>query len=362
MMGKLLIAGGYGVVGRRMAALLAPMFPERIVIAGRRLDAAQAAASAIGFGARGRVLDVNDRESVRAALAGVDVVASCVDQREPHLVQVCARNGLAYTDITPHLAFRDDIEAIDTLARQSGARILFGAGIAPGIANVMAARLVRDMGTARAIDTTVLLSIGDEYGAGSSGFLTDTLIRPFRILEGGALRTVAPFTEPRRVRFSPPVGARLAYLFPSSDVVSYPTSLGVTTAVGRYALDPKWLGPLVSTLVRSGILRFLRGRLHRQNQLISSLKRFSGACDLFGVLVTVTGEMSQASMELTGHHQADATAASAAEFCRALYDGRVNRTGVSFSEQVIDPDDFFDRLRTYGFESRLTLESHPASM
>jgi uncharacterized protein YbjT (DUF2867 family) len=41
MTGDLLIVGGYGVVGRRIAALLAPDFPGRVVITGRKLDSAQ---------------------------------------------------------------------------------------------------------------------------------------------------------------------------------------------------------------------------------------------------------------------------------------------------------------------------------
>ena len=164
MNGDLLIVGGYGVVGRRVAALLAPDYPGRVVIAGRRLDRADSTCSEIGSGAKARRVDVDSRDSVETALDGIEVVLSCVDQREPYLVQACARNGLAYTDITPHLVFRSDIEALDHEARQSGARLLLGAGIAPGIANMMAAWIIRHIGAAEGIQTTVLLSLDEPAG------------------------------------------------------------------------------------------------------------------------------------------------------------------------------------------------------
>jgi saccharopine dehydrogenase-like NADP-dependent oxidoreductase len=283
-----------------------------------------------------------------------------VDQREPFLVQACARRGLGYTDITPHLVFRNDIETLDHQARQSGACLLLGAGLAPGIANMMAAWLIRHVGPAEGIQTTVLLSIDDEYGAASSRFLLETMTRPFGILDAGNTRTVSPFTEPVPVVFPLPTGTRTAYLFPSSDVVSYPKTLGVMTAIGRYALCPNWLGPVVSALVRYQLVRFLKGRLHaRKGGALTWLKRLSKGPDVFGLMVTATTPTWTASLNLVGHHQADATAACAAEFSRLLCDGQVHRTGVTFSEAVIDPDAFFEKLATHGLRPTCVYQGPP---
>ena len=359
MTGDLLIVGGYGVVGRRIAALLAPDFPGRVVIAGRKLDSAQSTCSAIGSGTRARRVDVDSRESVEAALDDVEVVVSCVDQREPYLVQACARRGLGYTDITPHLVFRTDIDTLDHQAHQSGARLLLGAGLAPGFANMMAAWLIRHVGPAQGIETTVLLSLDDEYGPASTEFLLETLTRPFDIVDGNS-RTVSPFSEPVPVVFPSPVGKRTAYLFPSSDVVSYPKTLGVRTAIGRYALNPNWLGPVVSALGRYELARFLRGRLRaREGGVLSWLKRLSTGSDAFGLIVTATSPTWTASLALTGRHQADATAVSAAEFGRRLCNREVHRTGVTFSEEVIEPDPFFEQLAAHGFRPTFVYQGPP---
>jgi saccharopine dehydrogenase-like NADP-dependent oxidoreductase len=61
----ILIAGGYGVVGSRIAADLAPDYPGDVVVSGRNTERANATAAAIGHGVRGRVLDVTDRRRSR---------------------------------------------------------------------------------------------------------------------------------------------------------------------------------------------------------------------------------------------------------------------------------------------------------
>ena len=99
----ILIVGGYGTVGHRIAADLAPDAPGRIVVAGRSGERATAFAATLGYGTRGRPIDVDDSVSIEAALDGVSLVVSCIDQPEPHLLRAAIAHGLAYTDITPHL-------------------------------------------------------------------------------------------------------------------------------------------------------------------------------------------------------------------------------------------------------------------
>ena len=89
----ILIVGGYGVVGRRIAANLAPDYPGRVVVAGRRLELAAQLAVNLGRGVRGRRLDITNAESIEAALEGVGVVVSCIDQPEPLLLRAVIHVG-----------------------------------------------------------------------------------------------------------------------------------------------------------------------------------------------------------------------------------------------------------------------------
>src|SRR5215208_800523 len=134
----LLITGGYGTVGRRVAADLAPDYPGRLVVAGRSAAKAGQLAAGIGYGARARRIDVGDRASVEAALDGVGVVMNCIDQPELHLLGAAIARGLAYTDIAPHLMTRRPTEAMKAEAARTGARVVLGTGLAPGISSLLA--------------------------------------------------------------------------------------------------------------------------------------------------------------------------------------------------------------------------------
>ena len=134
----ILIAGGYGEVGKQIAGDLAPDYPGRVIVGGRDESQALALAEALGNGTRALRLDIDDPASVGAALRGMSLVINCIDQREPHLLHATIARSLAYTDITAHLTFWRTALALDAEARQSGARILLGAGLLPGITNVLA--------------------------------------------------------------------------------------------------------------------------------------------------------------------------------------------------------------------------------
>jgi L-2-amino-thiazoline-4-carboxylic acid hydrolase/Saccharopine dehydrogenase NADP binding domain len=101
--GAILIAGGYGVVGRRIAADLAKDHQDRVIIAGRDLSLAEATVKAMGLGVRGRQIDVCEPTSIADALKGVAAVVSCIDQPRRALLRAAVERGLIYTDITPHL-------------------------------------------------------------------------------------------------------------------------------------------------------------------------------------------------------------------------------------------------------------------
>src|SRR5215213_9579613 len=93
----ILVAGGYGVVGSRIAAQLASLYPDRVVVAGRHLERAQVVAATIGHGVRGRALDVTT-PPLAPALEDVAVIVSCIDQPERRLMHEAIERGIRYTD------------------------------------------------------------------------------------------------------------------------------------------------------------------------------------------------------------------------------------------------------------------------
>jgi|SRR5215218_2308571 len=245
----ILITGGYGTVGRRLAADLAPDYPGHVVVAGRSADKTSQLAVELGHGVRGRQVDIGDPLSVKAALEGVSVVMSCIDQPEPHLLQAAIRRGLAYTDIAPHLMTRRPTEAMKGEAARTGGRTVLGTGLAPGISSMLARLGADRLGSqvVESVESNVLLSVGDTYAPASRAYLMEEIALPYAVRIEGCEVPTRPFSGSSRVSFPPPLGERRAYLFPFSDQVFFSKTPGTRTALSRLALDSPWVGTLLST-------------------------------------------------------------------------------------------------------------------
>jgi hypothetical protein len=137
-----------------------------------------------------------------------------------------------------------------------------------------------------------------------------------------------PFAGSARVNFPPLLGERTAYLFPLSDQVFFPETLGARTSLSRLALEPHWLGTLLSALVRlrvTAILRRRGGAEERLQRLTARLQRRYKGRDWYGVVVDIRGARGQVRASLVGRGQATGTAIGAAAVMRALAEGEVER-------------------------------------
>lgn len=348
----LLIAGGYGEVGRQVAAELAPRYPGRVIIAGRTLSRASSFASELGHGARARELDVRSAESVQAALSDVRVAVSCIDQPGRLLLCGAITTGLRYTDVTPHLLDLQRLGLRQTLAdeaRRSGARIIAATGIVPGISSLMA-RAGADRGgvPVERIETSLLLSIGDRYGPASLTDILEEVAVTFPVLEDGQFRDVVPFTVGADVSFPAPFGGRRAWLFPFSDQAFYQTTLGARTVHTRLTLEPAWAARACAGLMRRGA-RFVlqRPRSRALLQKAFSLFRRHGP-DNWALVVEVTGRSGEtARFASTGHRQARATGVAAALFAECL-DRDICAPGFWLPEEVLPAQALLHDLASRG--------------
>ena len=358
---SVLIAGGYGVVGRRVAAHLARDY--RVLVAGRHQAQANNVAAAIGHDAVGREIDVTSGRSIAAALEGVSAVVSCIDQPQRLLLHAAIERGLLYTDITPHLVELGRTRAYDDLcsaAERSGARVVLGTGIVPGISNVIVRALANKLAGAEKIVTSLLLSAGDTSGPASLDYFAKELSMPFQVHIDGQDIAAHAFTDPVLIEFSPPFGPRWAYLFPFSDQVLYPRTLGAKTVLTRLSLEPSRLGRLLAVVIRIGAVRLLElDRVRRTLVAHRGKSRARRDEPQFALRVDITRGTRSASATLVGGAQADAAAVGASSTIRALMQGEIAAPGVWMPEQVLDPTRFFSRLAEHGLRVELSAPVSP---
>jgi saccharopine dehydrogenase-like NADP-dependent oxidoreductase len=95
----ILIAGGYGVVGQRIAADLGPDY--EVIVAGRHLELAKATAAAIGHGVRSREIDVTVEASIKTALEGIATIVSSIGQPQRRMLHAGGSGCLSRSSIRP---------------------------------------------------------------------------------------------------------------------------------------------------------------------------------------------------------------------------------------------------------------------
>lgn len=347
----ILIVGGSGTVGRKIAGFLAPDYPGQVVIASRNYEKAQSVATGIGYGTSARTIDVRDRQSIEAAMDGIGIVMSCVAQPDlPNLLLAAISHGCGYTDIAPGSNKRPPYpDTLKTEARHTGARIILGAGMVPGISNVFARMGAACVGPVISIESTCLLSAGDEYGQDSKGFITEEVVTSFETMIAGSKALVKPFTGSKKVDFLPPIGRVTAYPFPFSDQIFYPDTLGAQTAISRISLLPQWIPAAMAALLPVVGKQLAKPRKKGGlGGLMDTLKRRYRGLNWWGVHLQMQGAKGSFTAVVQGHGQAEATALSASAFLRALIEGEIALSGIWTADQVVPADPFLKRLEAHG--------------
>jgi Saccharopine dehydrogenase and related proteins len=160
-MKRILVIGGYGHVGQKIARRL--VAANRVVtLAGR--DGAKAAAVATRLECEGAILDLDHPESWAAPLSAAEVVICCLDTQTPDLAWAVLARGARYIDISATDAVLHRIEALDGLARKNNTLAVLSVGLAPGLTNLLVREArVRCPGATR-FRIGVLLGLGDSHG------------------------------------------------------------------------------------------------------------------------------------------------------------------------------------------------------
>ena len=189
---RVLIAGGYGVFGRLLAAELLQTTSAQVLIAGRDLDGARAACEELDPLALGRVepmrIDLARPGELRQAAEGCAAVACTAGPFQGlrlGLVDEVVEAGAHWVDIADAsgwvLGILQDSE-LDERARTAGVAVGTGLSTLPALSGVLAKWLIERVPQAR--KATVILSIGNRNRKGAAAIasaLTSGMNDPSRV-------------------------------------------------------------------------------------------------------------------------------------------------------------------------------------
>ena len=334
---RLVVFGGYGAVGRAVAESLAPVFPGRVVIAGR--DGARAAAAAVGVGndVQPRRVDVTDEDDVAGAVRGAAVAIMCVERDNARVARVCIEQGVSYVDVSATTAVLASIRALHDLAVQHRVTAALSVGLAPGITNLLARHCHQRLPTATSIDLSMCFGLAGDHGADSRRWVIDGLSTRAR-----------PAASRARVPL-PGLGRRTVHPFPFSDQDTLTDALGIPVTT-RLCFESALVTRAVFGLRASRTFELL-DRLGARGLVDATLARVRLGSDRFVVHARATDEQGRRGVATaTGHGECRATATIAARVATHLAAGSAP-PGVWHLDELVEPAAFLaelesDHLRT----------------
>lgn len=270
---KLLIIGGYGTFGGRLARLLMNEKALEILVAGRSLQKARAFAQELDGAATVTAVKLDRSGDLDAAFSELnpDIVVDAsgpfqnYGERAYRVVEAALASGCHYLDLADDRDFVLGIHRFDPLAKKAGLFALSGASSCPALTSAVYRRITRDFASVRAVTGGIAPSPYAGVGPNVIRAIASYAGQPITLRRGGRDATAFPFTETRRRTVGPPGTLPLRSLAYSLVDVPDLNLLGT--------LDPKpdsvWFGAapvptlyhacfrLLARAVKRGLLRTL---------------------------------------------------------------------------------------------------------
>jgi hypothetical protein len=259
---RIVVLGGYGAFGRRVAERLARSADIEVVVAGRSHDRAAAAAAEIGgaMGARLRALcldaDTISAAEIAAARAAVLVHAAGPYQHQDYKVaRACIAAGVHYLDLADARTFATGIGALDSEARRADVLAVSGASTVPAVSGAVVDAYAGAFGALQSVTTVIAPGNSFDPGLATTRSILGTLGQPLAADKGkhaargwqGLQRHVIPGLG---TRWTSHCDAPDLDLFPARYASLESAAVRAALEVGAFHLG-LWA---LSWLVRSGLL------------------------------------------------------------------------------------------------------------
>ncbi len=218
-MSRVLLLGGYGGFGARLAQRLAAQ-GFTVLVAGRRLEAARDFCAGLPGSRPVRADRAGDLGPVLAA-ERPDLV---IDAAGPfqgssyRVPEACIAAGIPYLDLADARDFVAGIGRLDAAARAAGVAVVAGASSVPALSGAMARDLARGMERVTAVEIAISASARATVGPSVAAAILSGVGRPFRRWWGGRWQDAAGWSGLRRVVIDDGAGRPLRRLVALVDV------------------------------------------------------------------------------------------------------------------------------------------------
>jgi hypothetical protein len=209
---KVLIVGGYGVFGGRLARLLAGEGRLQLVICGRSLEKARdfCAANLEGARCEARRFDREGDVGAQLRMLAPDIVVDASGPFQAYgadpyrLVRAAIEAGVSYLDLADGADFVDGVAAFDDAAKAAGVFVLSGVSSFPVLTAAVVRALASDLDEVEAVEGGIAPSPYAGVGENVIRAIAAYSGRPVKLRRGGRDGQGYGMAESRRYVIRPP--------------------------------------------------------------------------------------------------------------------------------------------------------------
>ncbi len=343
--GKILIVGGYGAVGRAIAASLSERLPGRVIVAGRNYQKAEALAAELAQKVLPLALDASSVSTNDERLDDVALVIMCLDLHNTQFVAQCIRRGIHYIDVSATYEILSNIEKFNTEAVNAGSTVVLSVGLVPGLSNLLAKHCQSKIPAMRYADIFVLLGMGEAHGEAAIRWTLENINTEFTLQTQNGTEYVSSFGRRKRTMMPGEFGKRTAYAFDFSDQHVIPRTLNIDTAASWFCLDSAFVTTLFAWYKKTGLSKILKFKSAREAS-VKLLKKFQFGSEQFVIKVEAGINPEQGALydcSVSGSGEARYTGLVAAKVAEALYT-KPFAPGVFHIEQLFEPITFIESI------------------
>jgi Saccharopine dehydrogenase NADP binding domain len=352
---KILILGGYGLTGTHLSRLLLAHTNANIVIAGRSLQKAESLAANLGRSfpldrVRAACVDVAEIDSVRSALAGVDLVllATSFARHCSVVAKAAVEMNVGYLDV---LYAPEKLEILNALAPQIerlGLCFVTEAGFHPGLPLALVRYMACRFDNLDEAIVSSVIQMKIDPGMEMPESIYD-LVAAFRqkpvIFRDGRwftpwLSWIWPY---RRIRFASPFGTRSCVPFFMPELRHIPNEFAQIRETGFYIAGFNWFVDwFLSPLILLAVLIAPKATTRPMAKLLFwGAKHFTRPPYGTQLVVDAVGrrerEPSKERLVLSHEDAYVFTAIPVVAFLKQYLEGTVRKPGVWMMGQLADP-------------------------
>jgi saccharopine dehydrogenase-like NADP-dependent oxidoreductase len=334
---------------------------DKVVIADLDLEAANKFAGELNSPkVTTRQVDILDSKRLLASIQDADLVVNCTGPYYllgPTVVDAAIKAGKNYIDFCDDIVAHEEMIKKDQEAKDKGLTILVGLGCSPGIAPLMVKEAASHMDEVEDIQLPQMINSVEPEGPAVVYHMIANFFGQVPVIKDGRRVYQNAFEDEEEIDFGPPLGKAKVSPFGHPEIFTlpriFPSIKNLTVKLGVYPVDIYEILKLLSQVGLAGMepLNVKGQSIIPRDFLIAMLMaepRVEPPPDFVSsMIVEVKGKKDGKAIiikYIMNGQMGPATGIPCSVGAEWIVQGKINRKGVIFPEECIDPEPFRDEV------------------